>query len=45
MGEMDILLQDSDWSLAVDQVVIKVNGILINLFEGFWLIGGLETFA
>jgi hypothetical protein len=44
-GETDIFFQNSDWSLAVSQVVIKVNGILINLFDGFGLIGGLETFA
>jgi hypothetical protein len=29
----------------VGQVVIEVNGILINLLEGFRLIGSLETFT
>jgi hypothetical protein len=44
-GEMDIFFQNLDWSLVVGQVMIKVNGILINLLEGFGLIGSLETFA
>jgi hypothetical protein len=44
-GETDILLQNTDWPLAVGQVVVKVNGILINLLEGFGLVGGLETLA
>jgi hypothetical protein len=44
-GETDIFLQNMDWPLAVGQVVIKVNGILINLLEGFGLVGGLETLA
>jgi hypothetical protein len=45
MSETDIFLQNTDWPLAVGQVMIKVNGILINLLEGFALVGGLETLA
>jgi hypothetical protein len=44
-GEMDILLQNTDWPLVVGQVMVKVNGILINLFEGVGFVGGLETLA
>jgi hypothetical protein len=44
-GETDILLQNTDWPLVVGQVVVKVNGILINLLEGLGLVGGLETLA
>jgi hypothetical protein len=44
-GETDILLQNTDWPLAVGEVMIKVNGILINLLEGFGFVGGLETLA
>jgi hypothetical protein len=44
-SETDIFLHNTDWPLAVGQVVVKVNGILINLLEGFELVGGLETFA
>jgi hypothetical protein len=44
-GETDVFLQNTDWSLAVGQVVVKVNGILINLLEGFGLVGSLETLA
>jgi hypothetical protein len=44
-GETDILLQDFDWPLTIGQVVVKVNGILINLLEGFGFVGCLETFA
>jgi hypothetical protein len=44
-NETDIFFQNTDWPLAVGQVIVKVNGILINLFEGFGLTGGLETLA
>jgi hypothetical protein len=44
-GEMDIFLQNSDWSVMVGQVMVEVNGILINLLEGFGFAGGLETLA
>jgi hypothetical protein len=44
-SETDIFLQNADWSLVVGQVMVKVNGILINFLEGFGLIGGLETLA
>jgi hypothetical protein len=44
-GETDIFLQNTDWLLTVGQVVVKVNGILINLLEGLGLVGGLETLA
>jgi hypothetical protein len=40
---MNIFLQDTDWSLAVGQVVVEVNGVLINLLEGFGLAGGLKA--
>jgi hypothetical protein len=45
MGETDIFFQNTDWSLAVGQVVVEVNGILINLLEGLGLVRGLETLA
>jgi hypothetical protein len=44
-GETDIFLQNMDWPLTVGQVVVKVNGVLINLLEGLGLVGGLETLA
>jgi hypothetical protein len=44
-SEMDIFLQNTDWPLTVGQVMVKVNGILVNLLEGFGLVGGLETLA
>jgi hypothetical protein len=34
---------NADWTFAVGQVRVKVNGILVDLFEGLRLIGGLET--
>jgi hypothetical protein len=43
MGETDIFLQDADWSLSIGQVMVEINGILINLFEGLGLIRGSET--
>jgi hypothetical protein len=45
MGETDIFFQNTDWSLAVGQVVVEVNGILINLLEGLGLIRGSEALA
>jgi hypothetical protein len=45
MSETGIFLQNTDWPLAVGQVVVKVNGVLINFLEGFGLVGGLETLA
>jgi hypothetical protein len=44
-GETNIFLQNIGWPLAVGQVMVKVNGILINLLEGLGLVGGLETLA
>jgi hypothetical protein len=43
MSETDIFLQNTDWPLAVGQVMVKFNGIMVNLLEGFGLVGGLET--
>jgi hypothetical protein len=45
MSETDIFLQNTDWLLAVGQVMVKVNGILIDLLEGFGFVRGLETLA
>jgi hypothetical protein len=44
-GETDIFFQNTDWSLAVGQVVVEVNGILINFLEGLGLVRGSETLA
>jgi hypothetical protein len=44
-GETDIFFQNTDWSLTVGQVVVEVNGILINFLEGLGLVWGLETLA
>jgi hypothetical protein len=44
-SETDVFLQNTDWPLVVGQVMVKVNGILINLLEGLGLVGGLETLA
>jgi hypothetical protein len=44
-GETDIFFQNTDWSLTVGQVVVEVNGILINFLEGLGLVRGLETLA
>jgi hypothetical protein len=45
MGETDIFFQNTDWSLAVGQVMIEVNAVLINLLEGLGLVRCLETLA
>jgi hypothetical protein len=44
-GEMNTFLKDTDWPLPVGQIMVKVNGILVDLLEGFGLVGDLETLA
>jgi hypothetical protein len=44
-GETDIFFQNTDRSLAVGQVVVEVNGILINTLVGLGLVRGLEALA
>jgi hypothetical protein len=44
-GKTDIFLQNTDWSLTVGQVVVEINGVLVNLLEGFGLVGGLKALA
>jgi hypothetical protein len=44
-GETNIFLKDTDWSLAVGQVMVKVNRIGVDLLEGLGLVGNLETLA
>jgi hypothetical protein len=45
MGETDIFFQNTDWPLAVGQVLVKVNGTLVNFLESFGLVGGLAALA
>jgi hypothetical protein len=40
---MDILLKDTNWPLKVGQVMVKVNGVMVDLLEGLELVGDLET--
>jgi hypothetical protein len=42
-GEANVFLEDMDWPLAVGQVMVKVNGIFINLLESLGLVRNLET--
>jgi hypothetical protein len=44
-GKTNIFLQDTDWSLAVGQVVVEVNRVLVNFFESFGFAGGVKAFA
>jgi hypothetical protein len=44
-GETDIFFQNTDRSLTVGQVVVEINGILVNFLEGLGLVRGLETLA
>jgi hypothetical protein len=44
-GETDIFFQNTDRSLAVGQVVVEINGILVNFLEGLGLVRGLEALA
>jgi hypothetical protein len=44
-GETNIFLKDTDWPLAVGQVMVKVNGIIVDLLEGPGFVGDLETFV
>jgi hypothetical protein len=45
MGKMDIFLQDTDQSLAVGQIVVEVNRVLVNFLESIGFAGGLKAFA
>jgi hypothetical protein len=42
-GEAGVFLKDTDWSLAIGQVMVKVNRILIDLLESLGFVGDLET--
>jgi hypothetical protein len=42
---MDIFLQNTDRPLAVGQVVVEINGVLVNLLESVGLVGGLKALA
>jgi hypothetical protein len=44
-GETNIFFQNTDRSLTVGQVVVEVNGILINFLVGLGLVRGLEALA
>jgi hypothetical protein len=44
-SEIDIFLQNMDWPLTVGQVMVEVNGILVDLLESLGLVRGLETLA
>jgi hypothetical protein len=44
-GETDIFFKNTDRSLTVGQVVVEVNGILINFLVGLGLVRGLEALA
>jgi hypothetical protein len=44
-SKTDIFLQDTDWSFAVGQVMVEVNGVLVNFFESIGFAGGLKAFA
>jgi hypothetical protein len=44
-GETDIFFQNTDRSLTVGQVVVEVNGILINILVSLGLARSLEALA
>jgi hypothetical protein len=45
LSKVDILLEDTNWPLTVGQVMVKVNGVMVDFLEGLGLVGDLETFA
>jgi hypothetical protein len=44
-GKTDVFFKNADGSLPIGEVVVKINGVVINLFESLGLVGDLETFA
>jgi hypothetical protein len=45
MSKTDIFLQDTDRSLAVGQIVVEVNRVLVHFLESIGFSGGLKAFA
>jgi hypothetical protein len=44
-GKTDVFFKDADWSLPIGEVVIEINGVVVNLLEGLGLIGNLQAFS
>jgi hypothetical protein len=44
-SKTDIFLQDVDQSLAVGQIMVEVNGVLVNFLESIGFAEGLKAFA
>jgi hypothetical protein len=45
MGKTDIFFKDANWSLPIGEVVVQVDGVVVDLLEVLGLIGGLKAFA
>jgi hypothetical protein len=43
-GKTNIFLQDTDRSLAVGQIVVEVNRVLVHFLESIGFAGGLKAF-
>jgi hypothetical protein len=45
MGKTDVFFKNANGSLSIGEVVVKINGVVINLGEGLGLVGDLKAFA
>jgi hypothetical protein len=44
-GKTEVFFKNADGSLPIGVVVVKINGVVINLGEGLRLVGDLKAFA
>jgi hypothetical protein len=44
-GKMDVFFKDTNRSLPVGEVVVQVDGVVVDLLEGLGFIGDLKAFA
>jgi hypothetical protein len=44
-GKTDVFFKDANGSLPIGEVVVLVDGVVVDLREGLRLVGDLEAFA
>jgi hypothetical protein len=45
LSKTNNILKDTNWPLAVGHVMVKVNGVMVDLLEGLGLVRDVETLA
>jgi hypothetical protein len=44
-GKTNVFFKDTNWSLPVGEVVVQVDGVVVDFLESFGLIGDLKAFT